>query len=76
MEPDAGLHSPTNARNWWWNGLFHRRTGCGSAAKKELGMILCSYRHIEAGDYCEEDVAKFDKEVMFKCWDAAARLSI
>ena len=25
-----------------------------------------------AGDYCEEDPAKFDKEIMFKCWKMAS----
>lgn len=39
--------------------------------KKELGMTLSA--GTAAGDYCEEDTAKFDKEVMFKCWNAAAK---
>jgi uroporphyrinogen-III decarboxylase len=38
--------------------------------KKELGMTVSA--GAAAGDYCEEDPAKFDKEMMFKCWDAAA----
>ncbi|MBN1537452.1 MAG: hypothetical protein JW908_12015 [Anaerolineales bacterium] len=38
--------------------------------KKELGMTISA--GTAAGDYCEEDVTKFNKEVMFKCWDAAA----
>ncbi len=39
--------------------------------KKELGMSIAA--GVAAGDYSEEDPAKFDKEVMFKCWDAAAK---
>ncbi|MBN1537454.1 MAG: hypothetical protein JW908_12025 [Anaerolineales bacterium] len=39
--------------------------------KKELGMTVSA--GTAAADYCEEDIAKFDKEVMFKCWTAAAK---
>ena len=37
--------------------------------KKELGMTASA--GTAAADYCEEDPAKFDKAVMFRCWDAA-----
>jgi uroporphyrinogen-III decarboxylase len=38
--------------------------------KQELGMTASAGG--AAGDYCEEDPAKFDKEIMFKCWNAAS----
>lgn len=28
-----------------------------------------------AGDYCEEDISKFDKETLYKCFDAQIKLS-
>jgi uroporphyrinogen decarboxylase len=37
--------------------------------KKELGMNVSA--GTAACDYCEEDPAKFDKEIMFKCWETA-----
>ena len=40
----------------------------GEQCKKELGMTVSA--GAAAGDYCEEDPAKFDKTMMFKCWDA------
>jgi uroporphyrinogen-III decarboxylase len=43
----------------------------GERCKKELGMSVAA--GTAAGDYCEEDPAKFDKSMMFKCWDAAAK---
>ncbi len=39
--------------------------------KKELGMTAAA--GTAAGDYCEEDPAKFDKAMMFKCWGAALK---
>ncbi len=36
-------------------------------AKKELGFNAAAGS--AAGDYCEEDPDKFDKEMMFQCWD-------
>ena len=39
--------------------------------KKELKMDVMAAQ--TAGDYCEEDPAKFDKEMMFKCWDVARK---
>jgi uroporphyrinogen-III decarboxylase len=39
--------------------------------KKELGLTAAA--GTAAGDYCEEDPAKFDKEIMFKCWNAARK---
>ena len=39
--------------------------------KKELGMTAAA--GTAAGDYCEEDPAKFDKAMMFKCWGAAVK---
>ncbi|MGD0752551.1 MAG: uroporphyrinogen decarboxylase family protein [Anaerolineales bacterium] len=39
--------------------------------KKELGMTVAA--GTAAGDYCEEDPAKFDKALMFKCWEAATK---
>lgn len=37
--------------------------------KEELGMTVSA--GLAAGDYCEEDPAKFNKEIMFACWDVA-----
>ncbi len=37
--------------------------------KKELGMTVMA--GLAAADYCEEDPAKFNKEIMFKCWKVA-----
>lgn len=42
-------------------------------AKKELGVTAGP--GTAAGDYCEEDPAKFDKAIMFKCWDIARKTS-
>ena len=39
--------------------------------KKELGMTVAA--GTAAGDYCEEDPTKFDKDIMFKCWEAATK---
>jgi len=39
--------------------------------KKELGITVAA--GAGAGDYCEEDSAKFNKDIMFKCWTAAAK---
>ena len=39
--------------------------------KKELGITAAA--GTAAGDYCEEDPAKFNKEIMFKCWSAARK---
>ncbi len=40
-------------------------------ARKELGMRVMAGQ--AAADYCEEDPAKFDKEIMFRCWTAARK---
>jgi hypothetical protein len=45
----------------------------GERAKRELGMTVSA--GMAAADYCEEDPAKFDKRVMFRCWEAAAKTS-
>jgi uroporphyrinogen-III decarboxylase len=42
--------------------------------KKELGMTVMA--GLAAADYCEEDPAKFDKEIMFKCWRTARKTFI
>jgi uroporphyrinogen-III decarboxylase len=39
--------------------------------KKELGITVSA--GLAAGDYCEEDPAKFDKEMMFACWNVARK---
>lgn len=39
--------------------------------KQELNMTVSA--GLAAGDYCEEDVSKFDKAVMFKCLDVARK---
>ena len=39
--------------------------------KKELKMTVAA--GTAAGDYCEEDPAKFDKDIMFRCWEAATK---
>lgn len=41
-------------------------------AKKELGMTASG--GAAAGDYCEEDPARFDKKIMFDCWRAASKI--
>ena len=39
--------------------------------KKELKMnVMAAFA---AADYCEEDPEKFNKEIMFKCWDLLSR---
>lgn len=38
---------------------------------KELGMRVMAGG--AAADYCEEDPSKFNKEMMFKCWDTARK---
>ncbi|MFN2216328.1 MAG: uroporphyrinogen decarboxylase family protein [Anaerolineales bacterium] len=43
----------------------------GEQCKKELKMTVAA--GTAAGDYCEEDVTKFDKDTMFKCWDVATK---
>jgi uroporphyrinogen-III decarboxylase len=40
-------------------------------AKKELGITVSA--GLAACDYCEEDPAKFDKEIMFRCWRTARK---
>ncbi len=42
--------------------------------KQELGMKVMA--GLAAADYCEEDPAKFDKEMMFKCWSVARKTFI
>lgn len=39
--------------------------------KKELGITVAA--GLAAADYCEEDPAKFDKDVMFRCWSVARK---
>jgi uroporphyrinogen-III decarboxylase len=39
--------------------------------KKELGMTVSA--GLAAGDYCEEDPARFDKKIMFECWKVARK---
>jgi len=40
--------------------------------KRELKMRVMAAQ--AAADYCEEDPAKFDKEIMFKCWSVAGKI--
>lgn len=39
--------------------------------KKELGMSASA--GTAACDYCEEDPSKFDKKIMFKCWETGGK---
>jgi len=39
--------------------------------KKELNMTVSA--GLAGCDYCEEDPAKFNKEIMFECWDVACK---
>ncbi|MEA3326889.1 MAG: uroporphyrinogen decarboxylase family protein [Chloroflexota bacterium] len=39
--------------------------------KKELKMTVAA--GLAAADYCEEDPEKFDKEMMFSCWETASK---
>ena len=43
----------------------------GERGKKELNMTVAA--GAAACDYCEEDPAKFSKEMMFRCWDTACK---
>jgi uroporphyrinogen-III decarboxylase len=45
----------------------------GERAQKELGMQAAA--GLAAADYCEEDVNKFDKTIMFKCWETGLKLN-
>ncbi len=42
-----------------------------SRGKKELKMRVMAGQ--AAADYCEEDPAKFNKEIMFECWSTARK---
>jgi uroporphyrinogen-III decarboxylase len=42
--------------------------------KKELGMTVMA--GLAGADYCEEDPAKFDKEIMFKCLSVARKIFV
>lgn len=45
----------------------------GERAKNELGMTAGA--GLAASDYCEEDVSKFDKAIMFKCWETGMKIN-
>jgi uroporphyrinogen-III decarboxylase len=45
----------------------------GAKAMTELGMHAAA--GLAAADYCEEDPEKFDKDIMFKCWDLGLKLN-
>ena len=59
--------TPELAEEWVVPYAHRLRDRC----KKELGMTASA--GTAAGDYCEEDPAKFDKAMMFKCWDVATQ---
>jgi uroporphyrinogen-III decarboxylase len=78
---EAGAHSSTGADAWaafpnltpdmveeW---IIPSAKRLGERGKKELKM------NVSAGgaacDYCEEDPNKFDKKVMFQCWETACK---
>jgi len=42
-------------------------------AKKELKMTISA--GIGAADYCEEDPTKFDRDIMWKCFDMASKIA-
>jgi hypothetical protein len=42
-------------------------------AKNELGMTAAA--GMAAADYCEEDPSKFDKTMMFRCWETGLKLN-
>lgn len=42
-------------------------------AKKELGITALAAQ--AACDYCEEDPQKFDKDIMFRCWEVGLKTS-
>ncbi len=44
----------------------------GARAHTELGLMAAA--GLAATDYCEEDPSKFDKDVMFKCWEIELKL--
>ena len=78
-QADAGAHSSTGADAWAafpnltpdlveeWVGPSAKRLS--ERGKKELKMTVSA--GAAACDYCEEDPSKFDKDVMFRCWEAA-----
>jgi uroporphyrinogen-III decarboxylase len=59
--------TPELVEEWIVPYVYKLRDQC----KKELGMTAAA--GAAAADYCEEDPAKFNKEIMFKCWNAAAK---
>lgn len=78
---EAGAHSTTGADAWSafpnltpelvdeWVVPSTKRLG--ERGKKELKMNVSA--GAAACDYCEEDPERFDKEIMFKCWEAACK---
>jgi uroporphyrinogen-III decarboxylase len=78
---EAGAHTSTGADAWaafpnltpelveeWVVPSAHR---LGERGKKELKMTVSA--GAAACDYCEEDPQKFDKDMMFRCWEAASK---
>ncbi|MEN6298971.1 MAG: uroporphyrinogen decarboxylase family protein [Anaerolineaceae bacterium] len=79
---DAGVKAATGADAWsafpnltpelveeW---VIPSAQRLGGRAQKELGMQAAA--GLAATDYCEEDVSKFDKAIMFKCWETGMKL--
>jgi uroporphyrinogen-III decarboxylase len=80
-QKEAGAHSSTGADAWaafpnltpdlveeWVVPSAQRLAERG---KKELKMTISA--GAAACDYCEEDTSKFDKDLMFRCWEAACK---
>ena len=80
---DAGVKVASGADAWsafpdltpelieeWVVPSSHRLS---TKAYQELGMQAAA--GVAAGDYCEEDPNKFDKDIMFKCWDVALKIN-
>ncbi len=56
--------TPDMVREWVTPSAKRLQARC----KKELGLTALAGQ--AAADYCEEDPAKFDKDIMFDCWAA------
>ena len=78
---DAGVKNATGADAWsafpdltpelveeWVVPSAQR---LGARGQKELGMTVAA--GLAAADYCEEDPGKFDKAIMFKCWETGLK---
>ena len=70
--PDAWACFPNLTPELFEEWVVPSAKSLAAKAKKQLGF---NAQAGQAGcDYCEEDPAKFDKQILFRCLDAAAKL--